>query len=868
MLSIGQSQKGLHQFITDVRNSKDAAEEQRRIDAELHNIQAKFQSNLSAYHRKKYVCKLIYIHLLGVDTGIGEQQALELVQLPVFAEKQMGYIAYSVLSTDLSRLGPHLAADLRSLDDVVCVALQYVANNVTQPHDSLLDNLESVYQHCVGGTGAVKKKALLALAAIAKVHDVPAEWVPRLLAVADDPDLGVLLAALPLTRRLVETHAAYARLTVPVLALKIHQLVCERRCGAEYLYYGVPAPWAVVQLVQLAEHVFALGVAALQLDAATLGKLRLAVSAAIVELLRAHDSAQSRNAQLAVLFQAVLLLVFLDVSAEGVAGAIEALLSLLGSAETNTRYLVLDALARLLARLGCTAPFASHLDAVFAALGDRDVLVRRKAVDLLYTVCDAATHTAVVAKLLEHLPTADSALRADVLVKVAVLAERFATDPLWYVLTMLRLLAQGGRARTGGGEVWERLVQIIVNNALLQRMAAKLVFNLLAASAPENLVRVGSVVLSDFGGLIEHETQFAPEAQCRLLLDTYMRTALGVRPLVMTALAKLVQRHRTADFVPDIFDLFEAECRLLDVEVQTRAHEYLRLGSLLAAGGSGAAYADKVLAPLPPFEQTKNSLLAHIGSVGALAVTLAQIPQPQRVQLLPHWREGYRRMLQYDAGIFYESPLVKMTYRTTRQGATARVQLTVISIQAPLTAFSVLDFSSGDCYTAQVLLLPDTTIATRSAMELEIRVREVGTAPGPVLLVSFKCGGAFSTLNLRLPAHLLRTLTATALLRADFERRWAQIGVLGADGEATATVSTGHKYTPLNMQRLFQRLGFAVVEGDDVAGAGILHTLLEKYGLLVSVRGDESGRSFQCVARCTGGGVAANVIETLKEVLE
>lgn len=70
--------KGLHQFIVDLRNSKDQEEEYKKIRTEANTIQNKFQSttSLNNYQKKKYICKLIYIFILGyselVNFGLNE----------------------------------------------------------------------------------------------------------------------------------------------------------------------------------------------------------------------------------------------------------------------------------------------------------------------------------------------------------------------------------------------------------------------------------------------------------------------------------------------------------------------------------------------------------------------------------------------------------------------------------------------------------------------------------------------------------------------------------------------------------------------------------------------------------------------------
>lgn len=69
------SMNGLKQFITTVRQSKDSVDESKKINTELKHIYEQFRNydkvdsstRLSNYHRRKYICKLLYIQLSGYD---------------------------------------------------------------------------------------------------------------------------------------------------------------------------------------------------------------------------------------------------------------------------------------------------------------------------------------------------------------------------------------------------------------------------------------------------------------------------------------------------------------------------------------------------------------------------------------------------------------------------------------------------------------------------------------------------------------------------------------------------------------------------------------------------------------------------------
>lgn len=971
--------KGLTQFIVDLRNTKDTEEENKRINLELNNIRSKFNnSSLNAYQKKKYVCKLIYIYLLGYTEEIlfGIKQAFELISSSDYSEKQLGYVSISVLYSPkaesrieflhhlLDLTWPFLLSDLRSdSPDVNCLALQFIASNFNLFHASEdgsvdADNasgqwqeiIELVYQHCVSpvSTPVLKKKAVLALLVLFKLYPLVLlandNWIPRLLSLVDDPDLSVVLCTIPLINFIISLKPRYAKSLMPSVANRLYALLVLQQCPDEYLYYNVPAPWLVVKLFQTAEHFFLLGenskdpfISTANLDTQTISNLRQIVSKSIQNASKPVKGHPSRNSQSSILFQAVNLAVFLDASPEAIEGAIHALVQLLDSPETNNRYLVLDTLIKLAARSNFTVPFKEYLEKLYLSLTDRDISVRRKTVDLLYTVCDETTYTHIIAKLLDYFNVADSAVKSDISVKVAVLAEKFASDPIWYVTTMLKLLSIGGKtARTGSeqgnpssGEVWERIVQIIVNNENLQRKSCKYIMNLLRnppnGVVAENLMKVAAFVLGDYGYLAAEDdasSHVSVNTQFQSLYGCYFKAALLTRPMLLSAFVKIAIRFPQEDFTPDILDLFEAESLSLDLEVQTRAREYLRISSLIISGNpADVEFAKRVIKPLPPFEVQRSSLMKHLGALGALesgrsmsTVNVSKIPRPRAhsaagpaieegdtsnldpfedqqstLVLSPNWQAGFHRMLHYDAGIFFEDQLVKLTYRTTKNNHCINYHFTIINnaaktADADITAFSVLEIRNMSpkdtpLYSAQLVQVPDLTISTKTNMTVEVRVTDVvENGLSPILLISYKCSGSFNMLYLKVPVVMLKTLTGTQLALDDFKKRWLQIGeLLGSDaGEYRDIIKTNHKYDGANLVRMLQRLGFAIIfNAIDapgamlVMGAGILHTVKTKFGVLITIKSsDPEGRQFDLTVRCTGGGVPRIIHDTLQEVLE
>ena len=126
---------------------------------------------------------------------------------------------------------------------------------------------------------------------------------------------------------------------------------------------------------------------------------------------------------------------------------------------------------------------------------ERDVSVRQRAVDLLYAMCDRSNSEDIVLEMLTYLETADYSIREEMVrfcfsrkiittsslkcsisqvLKVAILAEKYATDYKWYVDVILNLIRLAGDYVSE--EVWYRVIQIVINRDDVQGYAAKTVF--------------------------------------------------------------------------------------------------------------------------------------------------------------------------------------------------------------------------------------------------------------------------------------------------------------------------------------------------------------------------------------------------------
>lgn len=63
--------------------------EEKRVTKEMAHIRKEFKENkgIDGYQRRKYVCKLLYIYMLGYDLDFGHMEAVTLISSNKYQEK-------------------------------------------------------------------------------------------------------------------------------------------------------------------------------------------------------------------------------------------------------------------------------------------------------------------------------------------------------------------------------------------------------------------------------------------------------------------------------------------------------------------------------------------------------------------------------------------------------------------------------------------------------------------------------------------------------------------------------------------------------------------------------------------------------------
>ncbi|XP_026181890.1 AP-2 complex subunit alpha-2 isoform X5 [Mastacembelus armatus] len=936
-VSKGDGMRGLAVFISDIRNCKSKEAEIKRINKELANIRSKFKGDkaLDGYSKKKYVCKLLFIFLLGHDIDFGHMEAVNLLSSNKYTEKQIGYLFISVLvnsNSELIRLiNNAIKNDLSSRNPTfMCLALHCIANvGSREMAEAFASEIPRIL--VAGDTmDSVKQSAALCLLRLYKTSPdlvLMGEWTSRVVHLLNDQHMGVVTAAISLITCLSQKNPDEFKTCVSLAVSRLSRIVSSASTDLQdYTYYFVPAPWLSCKLLRL-----------LQCypppeDGAVKGRL---VECLETILNKAQEPPKSKkvqhsNAKNAILFEAISLIIHYDSEPNLLVRACNQLGQFLQHRETNLRYLALESMCTLASSEFSHEAVKTHIETVINALKtERDVSVRQRAADLLYAMCDRSNAKQIVAEMLSYLETADYSIREEMVLKVAILAEKYAVDYSWYVDTILNLIRIAGDYVSE--EVWYRVIQIVINRDDVQGYAAKTVFEALQAPAcHENMVKVGGYILGEFGNLIAGDPRSSPLVQFNLLHSKFHLCSVPTRALLLSAYIKFINLFpETKATIQEVLRC-DSQIRNSDVELQQRAVEYLKLSSIASTDVLAT-----VLEEMPPFPERESSILAKLkkkkgpGAVSvteledskreggelnggsdrgpdtaAMAASNASTPSPSADLLgirsappvgaastsagsllvdvfseagptIPPAAvndDGFLRFVCKNNGVLFENQLLQIGIKSEYRQNLGRMYLfygNKTSVQ--FANFTTTVSCPGDLQSQlNVQTKPVEPLVEGGAQIQQVLNIECLTdfSDAPLLNIKFRYGGALQNLTLKLPVTINKFFQPTEMSSHDFFQRWKQLSQ--PQQEAQKIFKANHGMDTEVLKAKLLGLGTALLDNVDpnpenYVCAGVIQTKSQQVGCLLRLEPNAQAQMYRLTLRCSKDSVSRRLCELLAQ---
>ena len=410
-----------------------------------------------------------------------------------------------------------------------------------------------------------------------KVPDLQENFIEKAKALLQDRNHGVLLCGLTLAASMCEADEAEGgeegvvevfRPVVPHLVRTLKGLTTSGY-APEHDVSGITDPFLQVKILRLLR---------------VLGRDDATTSEQINDILAqvATNTDSSKNVGNSILYEAVLTI--LDIKADSglkVLG-VNILGKFLSNKDNNIRYVALNTLIKVVA----VEPNAvqRHRNTILECLRDPDISIRRRALDLSFTLIREDNVRVLIRELLAFLEVADNEFKPIMTTQIGIAADRYAPNRRWHIDTMLRVVKLAGNYVKE--QILSSFVRLIATSPDLQTYSVQKLYAALKADiTQEALTLAGTWVIGEYGDLLlqggsYEEEELVKEVRESDLVDLFT-TILNstyanqvVTEYIITAVMKLTTRMSDPAQIERIRQLLGSRTADLSIEIQQRAVEY------------------------------------------------------------------------------------------------------------------------------------------------------------------------------------------------------------------------------------------------------------------------------------------------------
>lgn len=422
-----------------------------------------------------------------------------------------------------------------------------------------------------------RKAALCAMRICRKVTDLQEHFLEKAAALLSDRNHGVLLCGITLVTSLCEADEAeggeegIVEKFRPLTGSLVRTLKALASSGyaPEHDVTGITDPFLQVKILQLLR---------------VLGHGDVQTSEQINDILAqvATNTDSSKNVGNSILYAAVLTI--LDIEADSglrVLG-VNILGKFLSNRDNNIRYVALNTLIKVVA----VEPNAvqRHRNTILECLRDPDISIRRRALDLSFTLINESNVRLLIRELLAFLEVADNEFKPIMTSQIGIAADRFSPNKRWHVDTMLRVLTLAGNYVKE--QILSSFIRLVATTPELQTYAVqKLYASLKKDISQESLTLAGAWCIGEYadallqGGQYEEE-ELVQEVKEHEIVDLFSSILMSsyatqiATEYIITSLMKLTTRLSDPAQTERIRRILQNNSTSLDIEIQQRAVEY------------------------------------------------------------------------------------------------------------------------------------------------------------------------------------------------------------------------------------------------------------------------------------------------------
>jgi AP-1 complex subunit gamma-1 len=596
----------LKTFIKSVRNSKTIAAERAVIRKESAKIRSSFRDvHLDNDKRRKNIQKLLYLYILGEPTYFGQVECLKLIASSRFMDKRVGYMAAMLILDEnqdiLTLLTNSLDIDLKSSNHLIVGLALCTLGNIASPElaKDLYPNIENLLN---SPQSYIKKKAAMVASKLVEkdpmLTDVYLPHIPKLL---NEKSHGILLSTCSLIVSIYyndETSHKQLLQIIPKILSHI-KLLSSSGYSPEYDIKGIPDPFLFVALLKTLRILLKNSSDDNNDD----------INDLLTQICAKFEN--SKGAGYSILYETVKTIFTINSDSSLKVLGVNILSKFLIQKDNNIRYVALDTLLQVIE----FEPLAvqRHRTTIVGCLYDGDISIRRRALELTFSVMNQQNIKLLTKELLNYLKNEDNdELKFYITNQLSNSCHKFNKDLEWNLETLISMLNIAGNFvnDTILSKILSMIMQVNKNSTIIKNILIDLVKTLKNSLYDQyGLSLVTIWCLGEYSDLIIgkseiHEDSIIEIINSILAVSNYSNNEqkTQIKIYILTACLKLSIKLKKSSNIEILRKIILNLTNDINLEIQSRAIEFMKIFNEPISVKRGLL--ERM--PAPPFKNYEN----------------------------------------------------------------------------------------------------------------------------------------------------------------------------------------------------------------------------------------------------------------------
>ena len=465
---------------------------------------------------------------------------------------------------------------------------------------------------------------MAAVRIIKRSPDLTDDFIVKVDTLMEDRSHGVLIGAVCLATAILEEDSSYMPeiKRYNVTLVKVLKNLLLSGYAPEHDISGITDPFLQVNILKLLR---------------ILGRGDANASDEMNDTLAqvATNTESAKNAGNSILYECVRTIMDIESTSGLRVLAINIMGRFLLNRDNNIRYVALKTMQKVVSI--DIAAVTRHRNTILDCLRDPDISIRKKALELTYSIISSENVKSLVKEMINYLLVADAEFKESLVSKICGAVEHHSPSKKWHIDTVTKVLGLGGAYVTD--EVIAATAHMISGTPELQSYAAgKLYSSMKENMGQYSLCLLASWCIGEYGNLIVGQAgeEVITEDSILNMLEQAMGLAEKntLKEYILTALIKLT--IRIPNSLPRIRDMIINQSNNISVEIQQRACEYLCI-----LDSKWDRYRKGVLEVMPAFKRDEEGI-----EIGVIPVDSK--PTAVAVEATPNPVEAAGNLLDFD----------------------------------------------------------------------------------------------------------------------------------------------------------------------------------------------------------------------------